>query len=118
MTNSTYNTSSSIPLAAVMVMVVVLMPMPDDVGQTTPSPARRATPEIPPSYSPGNTGMTIRIQPAMTGDAVVDNYRPRTELGHRLLALRRAYLSTGGQLLNGDALDAEVQLRRGGIADA
>lgn len=66
----------------------------------------------------GNTGMTIRIQPSITGDAVVDNYRPRTELGRKLIALRRAYVTTGGQLLNGDGLDAEMQLRRGGVVDA
>ena len=48
----------------------------------------------------------------LTGDLVVDNYLPRTELGRKLLALRRAYVTTGGHLLDGNALDAEVQLRR------
>jgi|GEM_PF-3019773 len=49
----------------------------------------------------------------LTGDSVVDNYRPRTELGIRLLALRRDYVVNGGQLLDGDALDVEIQMRRG-----
>lgn len=51
--------------------------------------------------------MTIRVSETFTGDPVVDNYQPRTELGCRLLTLRKAYVTTGGQLLDGDALDAE-----------
>lgn len=47
---------------------------------------------------------------SLTGDSVVDNYRPRTELGRKLLALRRAYVAAGGELIDGEELDAEVQL--------
>ena len=61
--------------------------------------------------------MPILIQTGLTGDSVVDSYHPRTELGRKLLALRRAYVTTGGQLLDGKALDVEVQLRRGGAVD-
>lgn len=118
MTYSTYQTAGSIPLAAVMAGLVVFMPMTYDAERTIPTPSRPITPEIRSSYVLGNAGMTIRIDAALTGDPVVDNYRPRTELGRKLLALRRAYVTTGGQLLDGDALDAEVQLRRGGVADA
>jgi hypothetical protein len=53
-----------------------------------------------------------------TGDPVVDSYRPRTELGRKLLAIRRAYVLAGGRLIDGEALDAEIALRRGGVADA
>jgi len=47
-----------------------------------------------------------------TGDSVVDNYNPRTERGIRLLAIRRDYVVNGGQLLDGDALDVEIQMRK------
>ncbi len=50
-------------------------------------------------------------------DLVVENYRPRTPLGERLLALRREYLNSGGTLLNWDELDDEMRSRRGGVAD-
>jgi hypothetical protein len=48
-----------------------------------------------------------------TGDVVSDTYRPRTALGERLLALRRAYVLKGGELLDDAALEAEIKLRRG-----
>jgi len=118
MTYSTYQAASSIPLAAVMAGLVVFMPMCPDAEQTTLAPGQRITPEIRSSYVLGNAGTTIRVYAALTGDPVVDNYHPRTELGRKLLALRRAYVTTGGQLLDGTALDAEVQLRRGGVANA
>ena len=47
------------------------------------------------------------------GDAVSDTYRPRTALGERLLALRRAYVRKGGKLLDEAALEAEIERRRG-----
>ena len=53
-----------------------------------------------------------------TGDILVDRYCPRTERGRRLLALRRAYILSGGHLLDGNELDAEVRTRRGGATDA
>ena len=86
--------------------------------QAIPVPSSQLALEIRPSYVLGNTGMTIRVCAVLTGDHVVDNYLPRTELGRKLLALRRAYVTTGGHLLDGNALDAEVQLRRGGVVDA
>lgn len=118
MTYLTYQTAGSIPLAAVMTGFVVIGSISNDIDQAMSLPTRQVTAEICSSYLLGNTGMTIRIQTAITGDAVVDNYRPRTELGRKLLALRRAYVTSGGQLLDGDALDVEVQSRRGGVVDA
>ncbi|MDR2678368.1 MAG: hypothetical protein LBB51_02905 [Zoogloeaceae bacterium] len=47
------------------------------------------------------------------GDVVSDTYRPRTALGERLLALRRAYVMKGGELLDEAALEAEIKRRRG-----
>jgi len=42
-----------------------------------------------------------------------DAYRPRTPLGKKLLALRRAYIESGGTLLDEDGLAAELRDRRG-----
>lgn len=103
--------------AAVTAWLSAFIPTPHDAEQTTPVPCQQITPDTRPSYVLGNTGMPIRVDAALTGDPVVDNYRPRTELGRKLLSLRRAYVTSGGQLLDGTALDAEVQLRRGGVAD-
>lgn len=52
-----------------------------------------------------------------TGDAVVDHYRPRTELGRRLIERRRAYVQAGGKLSSWEEIDAEVRDRRGGAVD-
>ncbi len=51
-------------------------------------------------------------------DSVSRDYRPRTPLGEKLLALRRAYISQGGRLLDADQLDHEMRMRRGGVANA
>jgi hypothetical protein len=53
----------------------------------------------------------------LTGDAVVDHYQPRTELGRKLIELRRAYIEEGGKLMSWDEINAEVLERRGGVAD-
>lgn len=53
----------------------------------------------------------------MIGDAVVDHYQPRTELGRQLIELRRTYIEEGGKLLSWEEIDAEVHERRGGAAD-
>lgn len=119
MTNTRYQIPRSPPLAAVMAGHVVSMtPKPDDVDQTMPPTPRRSTNPIRPAYRQGNTGLAICAQVSLTGDSVVDHYRPRTELGRKLIALRRAYITTGGQLLNGEGLDAEMRLRSGGVLDA
>ncbi len=53
----------------------------------------------------------------LTGDAVLDHYQPRTELGRKLVELRRAYIESGGKLMSWDEIDAEARERRGGVAD-
>lgn len=50
-------------------------------------------------------------------DRVAESFKPKTELGRRLLALRRAYVEKGGALLDAEALDRELQRRRGGVPD-
>jgi hypothetical protein len=98
-----------------MAVGFVVFSFPYDAEQPMPVPSQEFMPKIGSSYVPINAGVNIRVDSSLTGDSVVDNYRPRTELGCRLLALRRAFVTAGGQLLDGEALDAEIQLRRGGL---
>jgi hypothetical protein len=49
---------------------------------------------------------------------MLPDYRPRTELGEKLLALRRAYIEKGGRLLSAGELEEELRSRRGGVGDA
>lgn len=63
-------------------------------------------------------GMRVRIAAEpLTGDAVVDHYQPRTEIGRLALAARRAYIESGGKLLTVDDINEEVRRRRGGVSD-
>jgi hypothetical protein len=48
---------------------------------------------------------------------MLPDYRPRTELGEKLLALRRAYIEKGGRLLSAGELEEELRCR-GGVGDA
>lgn len=54
---------------------------------------------------------------SLTGDAVVDHYQPRTELGRKLIELRRAYIEEGGTLASWEDIDADARERRGGVND-
>ncbi|WP_295386120.1 hypothetical protein [uncultured Thiodictyon sp.] len=69
-----------------------------------------------PDEVPAGTLVRIHLEP-VTGDAVTDHYQPRTELGRKLIELRRAYVRGGGKLLSDDELDEEARQRRGGVAD-
>lgn len=53
----------------------------------------------------------------LTGDDVVDHYQPRTEMGRKLIELRRAYIENGGALMTQDEVLAEVRRRRGEVDD-
>lgn len=119
MTSTIYQPASTTLLSALATGFAVISSLSCAVGQIVPASHRELMLERNySSYSLGNAGTTIHVYTDLSGDRVVDNFRPRTELGRRLLALRRAYVTTGGQLLDGNALDAEVQLRRGGVVDA
>jgi len=56
--------------------------------------------------------------PKIVRDAAAEAFKPKTELGKRLLALRRAYVEKGGKLLDADALEQELRQRRGGVTNA
>jgi hypothetical protein len=63
-------------------------------------------------------GSTVRVTVELVvHDPILDHYQPRTEIGHKLLALRRAYLESGGKLMTWDEIDEEVRRRRGGLED-
>jgi hypothetical protein len=68
-------------------------------------------------YEAGNALTTAPRNVGLRKDSLSD-YQPRTELGKRLLALRQAYVTSGGRLLSADALDEELRSRRGGVGDA
>lgn len=46
----------------------------------------------------------------------IGGYVPKTDLGRRLLVLRRQYAAGGGKFLNREELDAEIARRRLGCA--
>lgn len=62
--------------------------------------------------------MEISALPDIRRDAVAEAFKPKTEFGKRLLALRRAYVQNGGKLLDADALDQELRQRRDGVTNA
>ena len=62
-------------------------------------------------------GMEVYDSPPVARDAVAEAFKPKSELGKRLLALRRAYVEKGGKLLDADALDRESRERRGGVPE-
>lgn len=62
-------------------------------------------------------GMEAYDAPLIQRDPVSETFQPKTELGKKLLALRRAYVSKGGPLLDAETFDRELQQRRGGVPD-
>lgn len=68
-----------------------------------------------PEELPVNSRIRIIIEPIQAETS--DDFQPRTSLGSRLLNLRNQYIASGGTLLTGDELDAEMNQRRGGVMD-
>lgn len=66
---------------------------------------------LPESMAPVNAKSTAAVDP------VVEQFKPRSELGRQLLALRRKYVENGGKLLTLDEIEAEVRELRGGVRD-
>ena len=86
------------PLPGVARARVVVTILPDTLS---PLPQRETPPTVEMPVGP------------LTGDTVVDHYQPRTELGRKLIELRRAYIESGGKLMTQDEILAEVRRRRG-----
>jgi hypothetical protein len=59
------------------------------------------------------TSPWTRAPAATGGDPLLDHYVPHTEIGRRLLAVRRAYLAAGGRPLDIKEIRAEIQQFRG-----
>jgi hypothetical protein len=68
-------------------------------------------------YEAGSALTTGRSLSSEGKDWLV-GFQPRTGLGKKLLALRRAYVASGGQLMSAAALDDDLHSLRGGVADA
>jgi len=58
--------------------------------------------------------MTCRIPKRLKQEPLIE-YRPRTALRRKLIALRRAHILAWGKLLGWDEIDEEVRPHRGGI---
>lgn len=43
----------------------------------------------------------------------IGGYQPQTEIGRKLLELRKAFTAKGGRFLNRQELDEEIKLRKG-----
>jgi len=62
--------------------------------------------------------MSLEIEKASSVEPAQPlNYKPRTLLGEKLLALRRDILATGARLLEQDEVEKEIVERRGGHPD-
>jgi hypothetical protein len=86
----------------------------------TRAPVERLDLSFPPAPAPmDRPAVDVPVlAPRLTGDRVVDHYVPKTELGKRLVALRRAYIEGGGRLMDWEEIEAEVRSRRGGAEAA
>lgn len=68
-------------------------------------------------YEAGNA-LTTGSNVSSAGDDWLVGFQPRTGLGKKLLALRQAYVASGGRLMSAAALDDDMRRRRGGVGDA
>ena len=72
---------------------------------------------LPPAATAPEEATTATPVAPVTGDAVVDHYQPRTELGRDLLAIRRRAIARGLQLQSVDAILDEVRQGRAEAGD-
>jgi len=68
-------------------------------------------------YEAGNA-LTTGSYMSSKGEDLLNGFHPRTELGKKLLALRQAYVASGGRLMSAAGLDDELRHRRGSVEDA
>ena len=112
--------SSNLRASAAFVGVVVALTSPAVDGHN----GAHASGNIPSSViACGYLGQTLTVAVRIgsfnrTGDALVDSYKPRSEIGRRILALRKAYIEGGGRLMSPEEIGAEVRSRRGGAEGA
>ena len=58
-----------------------------------------------PDELPAGCKVKVTVEPAIEDD-ILQHYQPRTELGWKMLAARRAYLEGGGKLMDWDEISA------------
>lgn len=68
-------------------------------------------------YEAGNA-LTTGSRVSLQDEDWIVGFQPRTGLGRKLLALRQAYVASGGKLMSATALDDELRHRRGGVDGA
>ncbi|MHB1678809.1 MAG: hypothetical protein ACYCSS_14985 [Sulfuriferula sp.] len=105
----------AVSIAAMSSCLFLATTLSHNVG--LPSPVYDEPYYFPYHYS-APASVAINAEPQITGDVVVDYYQPRTDLGKKLLSLRREYVLNGGRLLTETELLDEIHLRRGGILNA
>lgn len=95
-------------------------PLYHPVVQQIQAAAQPSTPSYLDSLGKGLCllGTSSTVSTCVARDTVAEAFKPKTEFGKRLLALRRAYVEKGGKLLDADALDQELRQRRGGVTNA
>lgn len=69
------------------------------------------------NYILGASSMEVYEQLPVGRDMVAELFKPKSELGRQLLALRRSYVENGGKLLDTEAFDRELRQRRGGVPE-
>jgi len=69
-----------------------------------------------PASLPVGSGVRVTPEPVVH-DPLVDDYQPRTELGRKLIELRRAYIQNGGKLMTQDEILDYVRQNRGEAVD-
>lgn len=68
-------------------------------------------------YEAGNA-LTTGAYVSSKEEDLLHGFHPRTDLGKKLLALRQAYVASGGRLMSASVLDDELRHRRGSTDDA
>lgn len=86
-----------------------------ETAERPEQPSRIVTSAI--RYEAGNA-LTTGSHLSLNGEDWIVGFQPRTGLGKKLLALRQAYVASGGKLMSATALDDELRDRRGGVDDA
>lgn len=107
MSQPIYRANPSVPLKSITLQKIKLLPATIKPMVESMAVGDRMPPETGKQITPHIAGYSTtngRINHSPTGDVVVDNYTPRTELGRKLLAIRKAYLAEGGRLLEMEVL--------------
>ncbi len=118
MTRLSYPSVGNIPIAIVAGSCLLANPAHSVAQDGLNSAERKTEVKIPPAYIIGNARTEIRVSASLSRDFVSDKFAPRTALGKKLLAIRKAFIATGGELLDDEELDAQMRTHRGGVENA